>query len=224
MKKILSILLVSLVPLANYAQSYEIGEQNNYRQTYNDDEGEVTTFGEEVEVEPQKDFLGFMLLPGSNDLVRFYEIHINRDGTYKYTQLTMDSFVNKATGRERSLANPDKCNFFVNFGIKNPGIVSQLWKLRYKEYPYSSPTGIDSTRLGWANNPDCDLMPSEQQFAILKNFGIEKVSSMCYGDQAFTLLKLMEQSEWIEKYKGAAGQTTAVSTGGTNYQGETFID
>ena len=65
---------------------------------------EYLSFGENAD-DQDTDFLGFCLLPGSNLLERFVEIHINPDGTLKYTYLTMDGFVNRAAGRERSAAN-----------------------------------------------------------------------------------------------------------------------
>lgn len=182
-----------------------------------DDEG-FATFGEEL-IEDQKDFLGFMLLPGSSDLMRFYQVHINKDGSFKYTQLTMDSFVNRAAGRERTIANPNGVNFFSQFGIKNPGIVGELWKLRYKEYPYQTKGQPEP---GWSNNAEYPEMPSPAQFEMLKQFGIERLSSVCYGDLCFMLLSCMENHDWVSRYKGQA-----LSNGGENFSSDgddVFVD
>ncbi|MBO4372291.1 MAG: hypothetical protein J5826_05105, partial [Bacteroidales bacterium] len=118
MRKFASAILIMLSALCLHAQYPE----------------EYLMFGENAD-DQDTDFLGFCLLPGSNLLERFVEIHINPDGTLKYTYLTMDGFVNRAAGRERSAANSKGANYFTNFGIKNPGIVGDLWKLRYTEYP-----------------------------------------------------------------------------------------
>lgn len=179
---------------------------------------EVSSFGSEEEM---SDFFGFMLLPGTNLLERFYEIHINHDGSIKYTQLTMDGFVNRAKGLERSVANPEKKDFFAEFNIKNPGVVADLWRLRYKEDPYDPM--FSELKLGWANNPECDWLPSAEQFDMLKQFGIETIHSLCYGDKAFMLLYYMSQADWIAKYKGA-GSANPVQQGATNEQGESFVD
>ncbi|MBO4372455.1 MAG: hypothetical protein J5826_05940 [Bacteroidales bacterium] len=162
------------------------------------DPEEYLMFGENAD-DQDTDFLGFCLLPGSNLLERFVEIHINPDGTLKYTYLTMDGFVNRAAGRERSAANSKGANYFTNFGIKNPGIVGDLWKLRYTEYPYHG-----SNEQGWSTNDSVPTMPSEAQMAILKKYGIFRISDYCYGLMAFMLLHDMEDPAWIEKYKNAS--------------------
>lgn len=160
---------------------------------------EVHEFGgEEVkDAEISVDFLGFMLLPGSNTLVRFYEVHENEDHSLKYTQLTMDGFVYRAMGKERSKANPYGKNLFESYGIKDPNIVSQLWKLRYKEYPYWTQGKAEA---GWANHDKSDEMPSPAQFAILSKYGIKRLQDLCYGDMAFLLLKDMCDGNWVSQY------------------------
>lgn len=186
-----------------------------------DDEYEAIGFGEnQEESDKMTDFLGFMLLPGSNSLVRYYEIHFNYNGTIKYTQLTMDSFMHRAAGKERSMANPTKANFFEMYGIKDPNIVGQLWKLRYMEYPYKKQ---DSDTLGWSNNAEYPEMPSQEQLAMLKQYGITRVQDLCYGHNMFTLLKDMSNNQWIARYKGSA-VSTAIQPGTINQEGETFIE
>ena len=186
-----------------------------------DDDFEVLGFGEnQEEKDKMTDFLGFMLLPGSSSLVRYYEVHFNYNGTIKYTQLTMDSFMNRCAGRERSMANPTRANFFETYGIKDPNIVGQLWKLRYMEYPYKR---MDNDTLGWSNNVEYPEMPSQEQLAMLKQYGITRVQDLCYGHNMFTLLKDMSNNQWIARYKGSAA-STAIQPGIINNEGETFID
>jgi hypothetical protein len=186
-----------------------------------DDDFEVLGFGEnQEEKDKMTDFLGFMLLPGSSSLVRYYEVHFNYNGTIKYTQLTMDSFMNRCAGRERSMANPTRANFFETYGIKDPNIVGQLWKLRYMEYPYKR---MDNDTLGWSNNVEYPEMPSQEQLAMLKQYGITRVQDLCYGHNMFMLLKDMSNNQWIARYKGSAA-STAIQPGIINNEGETFID
>ncbi|MEE3447150.1 MAG: hypothetical protein VZQ51_00895 [Bacteroidales bacterium] len=193
---------------------------NGFAQYEGEDDGGFATFGDDDNSpDPLRDFFGFVLLPGSNDLVRFYEIHINDDSTMKYTQLSMDGFVNRAAGRERSSANPSKDDFFRNFGVKDYNIVSKLWMLRYKEYPYFTQVQHEP---GWSNNDEYPELPSPQQFAILKQFGIERLSSICYGDKCFMLLACMENPEWVNRYKGSA--MTTPSADPQNGEDNTFVD
>ncbi|MBQ1697308.1 MAG: hypothetical protein II075_05455 [Bacteroidales bacterium] len=208
MKKTLLIILLSIFTIT-------VGRAQN------DDDFEMIGFGENQE-EPEKmtDFLGFMLLPGSNNLVRYYEIHFNFNGTIKYTQLSMDSFMHRCAGKERSMANPTKTNFFETYGIKDPNIVGQLWKLRYMEFPYKK---MDSDTLGWSNNVEYPEMPSPEQLAMLKQYGITRVQDLCYGHNMFMLFKDMSNPQWIARYKGSAA-STAVQPGIINNEGETFID
>ena len=186
-----------------------------------DDDFEVLGFGEnQEEKDKMTDFLGFMLLPGSSSLVRYYEVHFNYNGSIKYTQLTMDSFMNRCAGKERSMANPTRANFFETYGIKDPNIVGQLWKLRYMEYPYKK---MDNDTIGWSNNVEYPEMPSQEQLAMLKQYGITRVQDLCYGHNMFMLLKDMSNNQWIARYKGAAA-STAIQPGIINNEGETFID
>jgi len=186
-----------------------------------DDDFEVLGFGEnQEEKDKMTDFLGFMLLPGSSSLVRYYEVHFNYNGSIKYTQLTMDSFMNRCAGKERSMANPTRANFFETYGIKDPNIVGQLWKLRYMEYPYKK---MDNDTIGWSNNVEYPEMPSQEQLAMLKQYGITRVQDLCYGHNMFMLLKDMSNNQWIARYKGSAA-STAIQPGIINNEGETFID
>jgi hypothetical protein len=186
-----------------------------------DDDFEVLGFGEnQEEKDKMTDFLGFMLLPGSSSLVRYYEVHFNYNGSIKYTQLTMDSFMNRCAGKERSMANPTRANFFETYGIKDPNIVGQLWKLRYMEYPYKK---MDNDTIGWSNNVEYPEMPSQEQLAMLKQYGITRVQDLCYGHNMFMLLKDMSNNQWIARYKGSAA-STAIQPDIINNEGETFID
>ncbi len=187
---------------------------------YEDGFTEVDEYGEKKS-EPdddETDFLGFRLLVGSNnDLVRFYEIHVTFEKKLKFTQLTMDGFVYRAMGKIRCKANPFGKNLFESYGIKDPNIVCNLWKLRYREYPYQKKGKPDP---GWANNEDSEILPSEEQFAVLGKYGIHKVQDLCYGDMCFLLLKDMCDPKWVSQYcNRGAGGATAISEDGA-YQDE----
>lgn len=159
----------------------------------------TVTFGEETE-NVDKYYLGFTLQPGFNGLIRYYLIHQKPDGKFSYRQLTQDAFVYQAAGRTNSKANPNGENFFEKYGVKDPNIVEELWKLRYFEYPYRTSRTMPT---GWSTNDSIPTIPSKQQFEILKKYGIKRISDFCYGENAFELLRDMENDKWIERYKNS---------------------
>lgn len=215
MKKTAILILMMLLSVICYAQ-------------YEDGFTEVNEFGEKIS-EPEEDdtdYFGFRLLSGSNnDLVRFYEIHVTFDRKLKFTQLTMDDFVYKVMGRTKSKANPYGKNLFETYGIKDPNIVCSLWKLRYSDYPYGRPGRPDKKEPGWANNENSEVLPSEEQFAVLGKYGIHKVQDLCYGDMCFLLLKDMCDPGWVSKYcNRGAGGANPISEDGSYQDEEEYLE
>jgi hypothetical protein len=154
-------------------------------------------FGEEkIETEY---YFGFNLIENiSGGMVH---LAIIKPGDYRSRRvklLTKDGFIAQASGKQQSLANPQKVNFFEKFEIKNPNIIDDLWRLRYKEYPYFTSEKMEP---GWSTNDSIPFLPTEAQMQILNKFGLERMSDYIMGDDAFKLLKLMEQPEWINSYK-----------------------
>ena len=155
------------------------------------------TFGnEEEEVEY---FFGFNLIPNSvGGLFHVALIKPEKDGTYKIKQLTKENFVAQAKGKQVSLANPKGTDFFKKFQIDNPNIIDDLWRLRYKEFPYQTRTPVDP---GWSTNDSIPFLPSPGQLKTLENFGMFRMSDYIYGDNAFRLLQMMTRPEWVKLYK-----------------------
>ena len=181
---------------------------NAMAQGYDDDD-EYVSFGDDEKV--ASDYLGFCLLPGFTGLVRFYQIHQDIDGKFKYSQISQDEFMHRLAGKIRSSANPKSENWFNTYGVKDPNIVTQLWKLRYKEYPYQT---LGRPEQGWSSNDSIPDLPSPAQMDILANYGIKKISDFCYGQNVLMLFRDMCNSAWVEKYKNAAYSTSGTTTGG----------
>lgn len=120
------------------------------------------------------------------------------NGKRKVRLLTKDAFVEQASGKQQSLANPEKTDFFEKFKIKNPNVLDDLWRLRYKEYPYFTDEKMEP---GWSSNDSIPFLPTETQMQILKKFGMNRMSDYIIGEDAFKLLKLMEEPAWINSYK-----------------------
>jgi len=158
-----------------------------------------TTFGEEEE--PVDYFLGYRIISTYSSPVQFALIYAPNDIVEEISIISMTTFLAYATGTTKCDANPKKENMFQKYNIENQGIVGDLWKLRYKNYPFKTTTGLSD--FGWSTNDSVPTMPSEEQFLILNNFGISKISDFCYGDNAFNLLKSMETNTWVEAYKAA---------------------
>jgi hypothetical protein len=155
------------------------------------------TFGDE-ETDPEF-FLGFNLVPDAmGDLCHFALIKPEKDGTIKIKQITRESFIAQAKGKEASFANPKSVDLFRKFTIENPNIINELWRLRYKDYPYQTKDPIDP---GWSTNDSIPFLPSKTQFKTLENFGMFRMNDYIYGDNAFRLLQMMTKPEWVKIYK-----------------------
>jgi len=137
-----------------------------------------------------------------------YNITINSDGsTIHYAllkqlpskkieviTLTKTDWILQAAGRQQSLAN-DTTNYFKKYLIRWQ-TVDQLWKLRYSEAPYRKK--ID--KIGWAQKK---MAPSEAQMKILRKYGINFITDYFYGENAFKLLKDIQDGEWVTNYQNA---------------------
>lgn len=158
-----------------------------------------TTFGEEEE--PVDYFLGFRIISTYSSPVQYALIYAPNGITEEISIISLNTFLAYATGTTKCDANPKKEDFFDVYNIENKDIVNDIWKLRYKKYPFKTTYG--DTEVGWSTNDSIPTMPSEEQFEILNQFGISKISDFCYGDNAFRLLKSMETEDWISTYKAA---------------------
>lgn len=205
MKKILSAFLLLISFVCGYSQTNNIDD--------------ILSFGDAPDMN-ETEFLGFQLLNGPSSLIRFYEVHVDCNGSLKYTLIPESSFVYQAKGRQLSKANPKGEDWFVSYGIKDPNTVNSLWKLRYREYPYFT----QIPQKGWSSNDSIDWMPSKAQFKILSRYGINSLQDFCYGYRAFLLLKDMEDPQWIENYKNASysGDDTTSTPDNNNKSDDDF--
>ncbi len=115
----------------------------------------------------------------------------------KVKHITLEDFLYQASGKMQSVANPTKKNFFKEYTIKRPEVVvNELWKLRYRSFPYGM-----SNEEGWSAGDTTFFLPSESQMQILKKYGMTRMGDYVVGENAFKLLKNMEDSTWINNYK-----------------------
>jgi hypothetical protein len=144
-------------------------------------------------------FFGFNLIPNAmGGLFHVALIKPEKNNTYKVKQLTLESFMAQAKGKEQSLANPKGIDFFKKFEIENPNIIYEVWRLRYMEYPYKAEGKIDP---GWSTNDSIPYIPSKTQMKTLEKFGMFRLNDYIYGDNFFRLLQMMAKPEWVKLYK-----------------------
>ncbi|HLG02197.1 MAG TPA: hypothetical protein VI731_01300 [Bacteroidia bacterium] len=177
------------------------------------------------------DYLGFQLKPGANsstvtfNLVRHYDDPKRPLTAWNITQA---EFMSIASGWNESTVNPDRENLFHKHGIADCGYfpdtvinhrmikggvtcnpVKDLWRLIYNEYPFYSTSAHGSAPSvsapsgpgpGWARFPS---HPSDGQEAMLRAYGIQHHTELIYGDNAFRLLRDMQDDSWLGRYKGA---------------------
>ncbi len=162
-------------------------------------------FGEEV-AEPEYLF-GFNLMESaSGALFHLGLVKTEKNGRRKVRFITIDDFLWQASGKVNSIANPQNVNFFEKYNIKEPvTTLYNLWKLRYKRKPYALEENAEQ---GWANYADTAffvLSPAQRE--TLKKYGMNRLRDFIVGENAFKLLKNMEDSAWVKQYMsgGAAG-------------------
>ena len=131
------------------------------------------------------------LITGANsNPISFGIMRENPDSTREVIFLTPDAFLRQATGNEASRANPDKINYFEEYGI-NTKILDQLWKLKYDKNPYSDEIGW-GTKIG---------VPSKAQYGMLNEFGISKMSDYVFGDKLWLFLLKVNDPIWVGQYQ-----------------------
>ncbi len=144
-------------------------------------------------------FFGFNLTPNAmGGIVNYALVNPGDNGKRIIKQITQETFIAQALGKQQSLANPNATNFFKQFQINNPNIIGELWRLRYKEYPYFT---REQMAPGWSSNDSIPFLPTVSQMKMLEKFGLFKLNDYIYGENAFKLLYLMENPEWIKTYK-----------------------
>jgi len=160
-------------------------------------DNDIVPFGDDDDY--QEYFLGFNLNSNMNGgLTNFALIKPLSNGKKEVILLTRDDFIQQALGKQKSMGNIKKIDLFEKNQIKNPEIINDLWKLRYKTYPHLTREKMDP---GWSENDSIPFLPTEAQMNILRGFGIQLFTDYIYGDEAFRLLNSMEDIEWLRNYK-----------------------
>ena len=124
--------------------------------------------------------------------------------------ITREQFVLQAQGVVPSKANPEGINLFRIFevqGCLHPDdgtkllrdcpLFDQLWKLRFFEFPFH-PMGGGAPKQGWA---EVKAGPSPRQMLLLSGYGIQRISDLAWGEDAFRLLHDMGDEEWVNNYR-----------------------
>lgn len=167
--------------------------------------------------------LGFSLMPGSNSSLVTYKIVKVFDGPkvrYEQYNISRHDFLSIALGLVESEANPNRENLFTKHEIKDcwfqPDtikygmkynlsmecpVIDDIWRLRWGEYPMQRKQGADDPGPGWAADK---LGVSEGQFGILQGYGmVNSYNDPIFGDNAFRLLRDMQDPVWQAKYRGS---------------------
>lgn len=151
----------------------------------------------EADIEPRMSRFSFCisLLPGGNSNPVSYGIHkLCPDGKAEVTFVNYDSFLRQFSGHQESRANPDRINYMEEYGI-TADVLKNLWKLRYASYPFGN-----SKEPGWGR--ECGV-PTDGQMQILKQYGVEFIGDVIYGDNLINLLKELENPSWVSQYRQA---------------------
>lgn len=172
-----------------------------------------------------REFLAFSFNPGPNMEVVTYAIVTTQGGKIVKSEfINKQSFIDKATGKELTKANPYQINLFEAFGIdecfytntetnntisnqksaqKKCTTINDLWRLRYKTHPQYKInffSGDETIFGGWIKD---EKLPSLGQLDILQGYGIIQLTDFFYGENMFLLFKDMQTPSWVEKYKAS---------------------
>jgi len=150
---------------------------------------------------------GVRIIPNGASIGQFFIIYAPNNTIQNTSPISKDEFIRFSLGMDVSKPNPDKENLFRKNGIQDWRTIEQIWKVRYAKYPYGSrildTTILASDSLGWTNNFINPFMPTSEQMDILNQYGLQSINGYVYGNNLFRLLKDMEDSAWISRYKQA---------------------
>lgn len=179
MKKLILILSIAIFSVSLFAQ-------------------ETVPFGtQEKNVEY---YFGFRIVPTYGGVVQYCIVYSPNGKDIEEAQaISKATFFEEIQGKEWSLANPDTTNILAKRDIKKETF-DNIWKLRYREYPLG---GRDSTNnTGWSSHIN-NYVPANAQMDILKQYGVEQINGTFWGENAFRLLKDMEDKAWVRAYREA---------------------
>ncbi|HAM99713.1 MAG TPA: hypothetical protein DCQ26_13995 [Marinilabiliales bacterium] len=163
----------------------------------------IPLFGASQILIPKKDYVpevrqsrysfAISLISGANSFpVSFGIMRQNPDSTHEIIFLTKESFLRQASGFETSRANPEKINYFEEYGI-DPSILDELWRLKYDVFPYGN---VDEA--GWGTKQG---VPSTAQFQMLSVFGINKMVDYTFGNKVWLFLTKVKDPVWQGEYQ-----------------------
>jgi hypothetical protein len=162
--------------------------------------------------EPQYVY-GLSLNTGMNNQV-FTLFVVKMDGMHVVSTepITREQFVLQAQGVVPGKANPGKENLFKKFKVEpcvHPDsgkywmdcpVFDDLWRLRFKSYPFRIMDGGTPPDEGWAGR---EASPTPAQMVLLADYGLLRLSGMIKGIDVFRLLHDVSDSTWVEKYRSS---------------------
>ncbi|MCB0396537.1 MAG: hypothetical protein KDD36_07785 [Flavobacteriales bacterium] len=170
--------------------------------------------------DPYQYYIGFSLKPSTNGgLVTFFQLKYFGEELKSTQQITQESFIMQAMGLEASQANPDQVDWMEVYQVKycklvytdsvlnkkdfQCPIITELWKLRYQEYPYFMENG-DDIQPGWGKEfGNGKQRPSDKQIQILRKYGIKNWFDIIKGEGAYRLLHDLCDPQWVSNYQAA---------------------
>jgi len=159
---------------------------------------ETTEFGTETYETDYK--FGFRIAPTYSGIVQYCVVYAPGGKIEDVRPISMDAFLKEAGGRFMSDANPNAEGLFKKNGIKDSlATLNNLWRLRYKYYPLRH---CPQDSVGWSASPE-NYIPSKNQTLILNGYGVDNINGIFFGNNAFRLLRDMENENWITTYKEA---------------------
>ncbi len=184
---------------------------------------QVNAFGEKEKTEKEWFFAIRLMANLNGSLIQTAIVKPKPDGGYEIQHIPQDDWIRQVMVTENSNANPDKENLIQKYNVfevpnkitnegikeftlnKTKAILSNLWRLKYSEYPFFDPERNQDK--GWAKNPDDKItwMPSESQIQLLKPYGITNLSDFFIGEHLFDLLKDVRNRDWQNRYIQSAG-------------------
>lgn len=165
-------------------------------------------------IQPETQYVyGLSLNTGmNNQLFTIFLVKMNGLEVVDTEPITREQFVLQAQGVLESKANPEKENFFKKFKVEpcaHPDsgkywldcpVFDDLWRLRFKSYPFRIMDGGSAPDAGWAGR---EASPTPAQMVMLADYGLLRLSGMIKGIDVFRLLHDVSDSTWVQKYRSA---------------------
>lgn len=157
---------------------------------------------------PGNQFLAVQLIPTYNDAVTYSVVTVHEGKIVRIRHITRQAMVMIAMGKMQDAFNPSQQNLLEQNGISGCAVtrneitrktahrcdcIDHLWKLRYPTHPLSPDQGA-----GWARD---DGAPDDAQMTRLREFGIERLHDIVYGEQLFALLRAVSDPDWVAAYQ-----------------------